>query len=102
MYLFNKVSLFTLLDEEAFAIAVLEQLADGCRQMGLPQAWCALNTMVIKALKAGVDSPMEDYICHLPVWNGKHDYVGELVLMGYKKARRAKGSAFVILEMPSD
>jgi hypothetical protein len=28
-------------DDEAFAVAVLEQLADGCRQMGLPQAWCA-------------------------------------------------------------
>ncbi len=27
--------------DEFFAIAVLEQLADGCRQMGLPQAWCA-------------------------------------------------------------
>ena len=26
---------------EMFADAVLEQLADGCRQMGLPQAWCA-------------------------------------------------------------
>ena len=174
-------------DDEAFAIAVLEQLADGCRQMGLPQAWCARtasfvprltnmvsrdtiqsvfrsaylketlktiplkftrpsallaykteaymkehytlrlnvmtgtpeyrqnalgygfqpldqaarNTMDIKALKAGVDSwdkdlnryidsnlipryyPMEDYIYHLPKWNGKHDYVGEL-------ARRVK------------
>ena len=170
-----------------FAIAVLEQLADGCRQMGLPQAWCtrvasfyprisdrvsrdtiesvfrsaylketlkpiplkftrpsalltfkteaymkehytlrlnvmtgtpeyrqnalgygfqpldqaARNTMAIKALKAGVESwdkdlnryidsnlipryyPMEDFIRHLPKWNGKHDYVGEL-------ARRVK------------
>ena len=28
-------------DEQLFATAVLEQLADGCRQMGLPQAWCA-------------------------------------------------------------
>ncbi|MBQ8990159.1 MAG: hypothetical protein IJ067_10755 [Prevotella sp.] len=28
-------------DEQMFAVAVLEQLADGCRQMGLPQAWCA-------------------------------------------------------------
>ena len=174
-------------DDEAFAIAVLEQLADGCRQMGLPQAWCARiasfvprltnmvsrdtiqsvfrsayleetlktiplkftrpsallaykteaymkehytlrlnvmtgtaeyrmnalgygfmpldqaarNTMAINALKAGVDSwdkdlsryidsnlipryyPMEDYIYHLPKWNGRHDYVGEL-------ARRVK------------
>ena len=174
-------------DEKLFTVAVLEQLADGCRQMGLPQAWCARvvsfipriangvsrdtiesvfksaylketlksiplkytrpsalltykteaymkehytlrlnvmtgvpeyrmnavgygfqpldqaarNTMAIKALKAGVDSwdkdlaryidsnlipryyPMEDYIKHLPKWNGKHDYVGEL-------ARRVK------------
>ena len=28
-------------DEKLFAVAVLEQLADGCRVMGLPQAWCA-------------------------------------------------------------
>lgn len=28
-------------DEHLFAMAILEQLADGCRQMGLPQAWCA-------------------------------------------------------------
>ena len=122
-------------DEHLFAVAILEQLADGCRQMGLPQAWCARvasfyprlnvmtgtpeyrqnalgygfmpldqaarNTMAIKALKAGVDSwdkdlnryidsnlipryyPMEDYIYHLPKWNGKHDYVSEL-------ARRVK------------
>ena len=28
-------------DKQLFAVAVLEQLADGCRQMGLPQAWCA-------------------------------------------------------------
>ena len=168
--------------DDLFATAVLEQLADGCHTMGLPQAWCtriatfipwlggidnsdtinsvfqtaylrdslktipmkftrksalltykteaymkehytlrlnimtgnpeyrlnsagyvfapldqaARNTMAIKALKAGVDSwdrdlsrfidsdliprynPMEDYITHLPAWNGKHDYVGEL------------------------
>ncbi len=174
-------------DDELFAIAVLEDLADGCRVMGLPQAWCARvasfvtllsdnvsadtiesvfrtaylrntlkvipmkftrptallaykteaymkehytlrlnvmtgtpeyrmnavgygfqpldqavrNTMAIKALKAGVESwdrdlnryidsnlipryyPMEDYLHHLPQWNGKHDYVGEL-------ARRVK------------
>ena len=31
-------------DEHLFAVAVLEQLADGCRQMGLPQAWCARVT----------------------------------------------------------
>jgi len=169
-------------DEHLFAVAVLEYLADGCRQMGLPQAWCARvasyipritygasrdtiesvfrsaylkdtlktipmkftrpsallaykteaymkehytlrlnvmtgtpeyrmnavgygflpldqaarNTMAINALKAGVDSwdkdlsryidsnlipryyPMEDYLRHLPRWDGKHDYVGEL------------------------
>ena len=186
-------------EDEFFATAVLEELADGCRQMGLPQAWAARvamfipilggvenresiesafksaylrdtlktipmkftrpsalltykteaymkehytlrlnvmtgtpeyrmnavgygfqpldqaarNTMAIKALKAGVESwdkdlnryidsnliqryyPMEDYIKHLPQWNGKHDYVGE-------QARRAKGSAFVIQEIPSD
>ena len=174
-------------DETLFAVAVVEQLADGCLQMGLPQAWCARvasfiprisnnvsrdtiesvfksaylketlktiplkftrpsalltykteaymkehytlrlnvmtgvpefrqnalgygfrplnqaarNTMAIKALKAGVDSwdkdlaryidsdlipryyPMEDYIRHLPKWNGKHDYADEL-------ARRVK------------
>ena len=174
-------------EDEMFSDAVLEQLADGCRQMGLPQAWCvrmctfipllggvknqetietifrtaylretlktiplkftrssallaykteaymkehytlrlnvmtgtpeyrlnavgygffpldqaARNTMAIKALKAGVESwdkdlnryidsnlipkyyPMEDYIKHLPKWNGKTDYVGEL-------ARRVK------------
>ncbi len=174
-------------DDEEYTIAVLEQLADGCRQIGLPQAWCARvasfiplfsdsldnnaiesafktaylketlktipmkytrpsallafkteaymkehytlrlnvmtgtpeyrmnavgygfqpldqaarNTMAIKALKAGVESwdkdlnryidsnlipryyPMEDYLRHLPQWNGKHDYVGEL-------ARRVK------------
>ena len=176
-----------LRNDEEFAIIVLEQLADGCRIMGLPQAWCARvasfipmfsesldnnaiasvfktaylketlktipmkftrpsallafkteaymkehytlrlnvmtgtpeyrmnavgygfqpldqaarNTMAIKALKAGVESwdkdlnryidsnlipkyyPMEDYLRHLPKWNGKHDYVGEL-------ARRVK------------
>ena len=173
--------------DDLFSTAVLEQLADGCRQMGLPQTWCARvasfiplfsesldniaiesvfktaylkqtlktipmkftrpsallafktetymkehytlrlnvmtgipeyrmnavgygfqpldqaarNTMAIKALKAGVESwdkdlnryidsdlipkyyPMEDYLRHLPKWNGKHDYVGEL-------ARRVK------------
>ena len=169
-------------DNELYSTAVLEKLADGCRQMGLPQAWAARvasfipmlggeehreaiesafktaylketlktvpmkytrpsallaykteaymkehytlrlnvmtgipeyrinavgygfhpldqaarNTMAIKALKAGVDSwdkdlcryidsnlipryyPMEDYLRHLPKWNGKKDYVGEL------------------------
>lgn len=56
----------------------------------------ARNTMTIKALKAGLDTwdkdlnryidsdiipryyPMEDYLQHLPRWDGKHDYVGEL------------------------
>ena len=174
-------------DDDLFQVAVLEQLADGCRQMGLPQAWCvrvasfipllggtdnqetirdifhtaylretlktmplkytrpsalltykteaymkehytlrlnvmtgtpeyrqnavgygflpldqaARNTMAINALKAGVESwdkdlnrfidsdlipryyPMQDYISHLPRWDGRHDYVGEL-------ARRVK------------
>ena len=169
-------------DDALYGTAVLEQLADGCRQMGLPQAWCARvasfipmlggeehresveaafrtaylketlktvplkytrpsallaykteaymkenytlrlnvmtgtpeyrinavgygfhpldqaarNTMAIKALKAGVDSwdkdlsryidsnlipryyPMDDYLSHLPKWNGRRDYVGEL------------------------
>ena len=173
--------------DHLFAVAVLEQLAEGCRQMGLPQAWCvrvasyipsitngasrdtiesvfksaylretlktiplkftrpsalvtykteaymkehftlrlnvmtgtpeyrmnamgygfqpldqaARNTMAINALKAGVESwdkdlnryidsnlipkyyPMEDYLRHLPHWDGKRDYVGEL-------ARRVK------------
>ena len=174
-------------DDDLFATAVLERLADGCRLMGLPQSWSAhmasfvplirdahgedsiesvfktaylrqtlktipmkftrpsalltykteaymkehytlrlnvmtgtpeyrlnaigygfqpldqavRNTMAIKALKAGVDSwdkdlsryidsdlipryyPMEDFLSHLPRWNGRHDYVGEL-------ARRVK------------
>jgi GTPase SAR1 family protein len=169
-------------DNELYQVAVLEQLADGCRQMGLPEAWCARvasfipllggtensdvirsifktaylkqtlktipmkftrpsallaykteaymkehytlrlnvmtgtpeyrmnavgygfqpldqaarNTMAINALKAGVDSwdkdlsryidsnliprynPMDDYLRHLPHWDGRHDYVGEL------------------------
>ena len=57
--------------------------------------------MAINALKAGIESwdkdlsryidsdlipryyPMDDYIRHLPRWDGKHDYVGEL-------ARRVK------------
>jgi hypothetical protein len=174
-------------EDELYTTAVLEQLADGCRVMGLPQAWCARvatfipllggvanrdtiesvfktaylketlktipmkftrpsalltykteaymkehytlrlnvmtgvpeyrmnavgygfqpldqaarNTMAIKALKAGVDSwdkdlsryidsnlilryyPMDDYLRHLPPYDGRHDYVGEL-------ARRVK------------
>ena len=174
-------------DKRLFATAVVEQLAEGCLQMGLPQAWCvrvasfiprlnnhisrdtiatvfrsaylketlktiplkftrpsalltykteaymkehytlrlnvmtgtpeyrlnalgygfrpldqaARNTMAIGALKAGIESwdkdlaryidsnlipryePMYDFISHLPQWNGRHDYVGEL-------ARRVK------------
>lgn len=175
-------ALLTESDDEFHQIAILEKLANGCRQMGLPQAWsarvasfipmlggeenrdtiesifrtaylndslktipmkftrpsallvykteaymkehytlrlnvmtgtpeyrmnaigygfqpldqAARNTMAINALKAGVDSwdkdlsryidsnlipryyPMEDYLRHLPHWDGKHDYVGEL------------------------
>ena len=169
-------------DDEMYQIAVLEYLADGCRKMGLPQAFAAYTathipllggkenreaiesafrsaylketlktvpmkftrpsalltykteaymkehytlrmnmmtgnaeyrrnavgygfmpldnaarkTMAIEALKAGVDSwdkdlsryidstlipqyyPMEDYLRHLPKWDGKHDYVGDV------------------------
>ena len=67
----------------------------------MPLNQAARNTMAINALKAGVDSwdkdlsryidsnlipryyPMQDYLEHLPQWNGKHDYVGEV-------ARRVK------------
>ena len=174
-------------DEDLFQAAVLEQLADGCRQMGLPQVWAAdhstyipllggvanremirdvfhtaylketlktiplkftrpsalliykteaymkenyslrlnvmtgtpeyrkkgsgfgfmplnqaaRNTMTINALKAGLDSwdrdldryidsdlipkyePLDDYISHLPRWDHRHDYVGDM-------ARRVK------------
>ena len=177
-------------EDDLFQVAVLEQLADGCRQMGIPKAFAAhaasliplfgyrqnrdlvesifktaylrdtlktvpmkftrpsallaykteaymkehytlrlnvmtgtpeyrlnaigygfvpldqaaRNTMTINALKAGLDSwdkdlnryidsnlipryyPMEDYLTHLPRWNGKHDYVGDL-------ARRIKTDA---------
>ena len=31
----------TIENDELFVTAVTEQLADGCQQMGLPQAWCA-------------------------------------------------------------
>ena len=169
-------------EDELYQIAVLEQLADGCRQMGLPQTFCvriasfipslggldnietiqdifktaylretlksiplkytrpsalltykteaymkehytlrlnvmtgtpeyrmnavgygfqpldqaARNSMAINALKAGVESwdkdlnryidsnfipryyPMQDYISHLPRWDGRRDYVKEL------------------------
>ena len=58
--------------------------------MGLPQALKAGVDSWDKDLSRYIDSnlipryyPMEDYIRHLPKWNGKHDYVGEL-------ARRVK------------
>ena len=46
------------LAEQMFATAVLEQLADGCRQMGLPQAWCARVTSFIPRIAeyVGVES----------------------------------------------
>ena len=37
-------------DDELFATAVVERLAEGCRQMGLPQAWCARVTSFIPKL----------------------------------------------------
>ena len=45
-------------DERLFATAVLEQLADGCRQMGLPQSWCARVTSFIPRIaeNVGVES----------------------------------------------
>ena len=61
-----------------------------------PLDQAARNTMAIKALKAGVDSwdkdlsryidsnlipryyPMQDYLRHLPKYDGRHDYVGEV------------------------
>jgi predicted P-loop ATPase len=73
-----------------------------------PLDQAARNTMAIKALKAGVDSwdkdlsryidsnlipryyPMEDYLRHLPKWNGKKDYVGELA-QRIKTTRSAEG-----------
>ena len=71
----------------------------GSAFMPLDQA--ARNTMAIEALKAGVDSwdkdlnryiesnlipryyPLQDFLDHLPRWDGRHDYVGEM-------ARRVK------------
>lgn len=64
--------------------------------MFMPLDQAARNTMTILALKAGVDSwdkdlnryidsnlipkyyPMDDYLRHLPQWDGKRDWVGEL------------------------
>ena len=40
-------------DDELFAAAVLEQLADGCRQMGLPQAWCVRVASYIPTITNG-------------------------------------------------
>lgn len=42
-------------EDEFFATAVLEELADGCRQMGLPQAWAARVAMFIPIL-GGVEN----------------------------------------------
>ena len=41
-------------DEHLFAVAVLEYLAEGCRQMGLPQAWCVRVASYIPRLTCGV------------------------------------------------
>ena len=43
-------------DDEEYTIAVLEQLADGCRQMGLPQAWAARVASFIPLLSDSLDS----------------------------------------------
>ena len=75
-----------------------------------PLDQAARNTMAIKALKAGVESwdkdlnryidsnlipryyPMEDYLRHLPKWNGKHDYVGELTRRPLRRHPRMRTS----------
>ena len=67
----------------------------------MPLIQAARNTMTINALKAGLDSwdrdldryidsdlipkyePLDDYISHLPLWDHRHDYVGDM-------ARRVK------------
>ena len=43
-------------EDELFATAVLEQLADGCRRMGLPQAWAARVASFIPLLSDKVGS----------------------------------------------
>ena len=48
-----------LRNDDEFAIIVLEQLADGCRVMGLPQAWCARVASYIPMLS---DSLSQDTI----------------------------------------
>ena len=54
---FDKLSTTTLReeDEDLFTTAVLEQLADGCREMGLPQAWSARLATFIPML-GGVEN----------------------------------------------
>ncbi|MBQ7056813.1 MAG: hypothetical protein IJM84_02565, partial [Bacteroidaceae bacterium] len=42
-------------DDDLFQVAVLEHLADGCRQMGLPQAWAAHVATFIPLL-GGLDN----------------------------------------------
>ena len=49
-------------DDELFAVAVLEQLADGCRLMGLPQAWCARVATFIPRLTDGASRDTIDSI----------------------------------------
>ena len=39
--------------DHLFAVAVLEQLAEGCRQMGLPQAWCVRVASYIPSITNG-------------------------------------------------
>ncbi len=43
-------------DDEEYTIAVLEQLADGCRQIGLPQAWCARVASFIPLFSDNLDN----------------------------------------------
>ena len=45
-----------LRNDEEFAIIVLEQLADGCRQIGLPQAWCARVASFIPMFSESLDN----------------------------------------------
>ena len=45
-----------LRNDEEFAIIVLEQLADGCRIMGLPQVWCARVASFIPMFSDCLDS----------------------------------------------
>ena len=45
-----------LSNDEEFAIIVLEQLADGCRQIGLPQAWCARAASFIPMFSESLDT----------------------------------------------